>query len=116
HPPQGIDDLLSAVRTLPLPDVQLPSNLPATFSSLGSVIPSDPGSVTGDLTARLHDLGGSVADGLVKELDAALKTIVDLSKLLQVDLSCLHDTPAGGGAGGAAGGGGAGAGGGGGGG
>src|SRR6266540_3449537 len=88
HPPQGIQDLLSSLSALPLPDIQVGGNLQGTLSSLGDALPTDLSSVTGDLTAKLEQLASTVAGDLVKAVAEGIGPILDLAKLLQLDPTC----------------------------
>ena len=93
HPPQGIDDLLGSVRSLPLPDVNLGSDLPGTLQSLQQAVPADLTSVLGGITGNLGDLSGLVTGDLSTALNAGLGPVLALRKLLELDLTCFQDDP-----------------------
>jgi hypothetical protein len=95
HPPQGIEGLLGSVKALPLPDVGLGTELPATLQSLQAAVPTDIGDVLGAITGNLADLSALATGELGSALTAGLGPVLALRKLLELDLSCFHDEPAG---------------------
>ncbi len=88
-PPDGIDDLLRAIRVLPLPELTLGNDLPATLAALRAAVPTDLEPVTGDLTTRIGTISTQVTGDLVASLTHGLRPIVELHKLLELDHRCL---------------------------
>src|SRR5690349_15933250 len=87
-PPSGIQDLLSHLGTVGLPDLSLGGDLPGTFSKIQAALPSDLSSVTGELSSRLTDLGPSLGEGLIAAVQGGLRPVLDIAKLLSLDLTC----------------------------
>ena len=106
--PPSIGTLLDSVRTLPVPDLPVGGDLPGVFARIQAAVPSDLSSLTGGLTQGLEALGTSVTHDLLGAITSGLGPILNLGKLLQIDLTCDppgSGAPAGAGAGGGGGGG-----------
>jgi hypothetical protein len=93
HPPQGVENLLKSVRSLPLPDIALGTQLPDALTSLQAALPSDLGSVTGGLAGGIGTLSTTLTTELVGSVTRGLLPIVELHRLLDIDIDCLTRLP-----------------------
>jgi hypothetical protein len=91
HPPQGIEDVLGAVRTGALPALDLGGDLPAAFGALQDIIPGDLSELTGELAVSVETLSTALDDDLVGSVTTGLRSILALHRLLDIDASCLTE-------------------------
>ncbi|GAK58615.1 hypothetical protein U27_05589 [Candidatus Vecturithrix granuli] len=90
-PPDSLADFSRILNELPLPDL-VGSDFASSLSSLQSALPSELSSVVGDLVNGLSELQNTVSTELVEILDDALKAILAIHRLIQIDFSCLSSS------------------------
>ena len=106
NPPASVGGIGQALAELPLPDLDIASGFPRMLTDLEHALPTDLGSLTGDLVGGLAQVRTTVGDDLVGVLAGVLDAVLAIRELAQLDVRCL-DVGAAPGAGGAAAGGGA---------
>lgn len=95
-PPQSLDDLGQALNGLPLPDLDVSSNLGAILGKLKDALPADLSSLLGEITHGLDGLDGSIQHDLSGVLDQLLDAVLAVYRLIRIDLRCQEaDAPAG---------------------
>ena len=87
HPPSAIGDFGTALAELPMPGLDTDTDLLASLGSIQDALPTDIASVTGELTAGLGTLGGTL-DELTALLAGAIEAIAAVAKLADIDLRC----------------------------
>jgi phage-related protein len=95
HPPQSVGDLLGALQSFPLPDINVAGNLGTALSSLHGALPSDLASVTGPVTSGLAHLQDTLGTDLAQAFTTGLQPILDLAKLIGTDFTCRGTPPSG---------------------
>jgi hypothetical protein len=89
NPPQGLSDLLRSLQELPLPDIQLGSELTTTLNQLQRIIPIDLSSITGALAIGFQQLQADIDHGALAVLQEAMGATLAIYQLMQTNMLCV---------------------------
>ncbi|HEY9622006.1 MAG TPA: hypothetical protein V6C78_16745 [Crinalium sp.] len=95
NPPDSLGDLTQNLNALPLPDLNVGSDFTGTLSSLSQALPTDLSSITGGLTGTLQQLQNTIGTDLTGALGDALRAVLAIYNLTQIDFSCLGSADSG---------------------
>ncbi len=92
NPPDSLPELVSVFNALPLPDIDPSSALNTGFETLSTLIPTEAGELTGELSGAIEQFFAGLTLNLTSQLTQFLDAFRALHHLTQIDFSSGEST------------------------